>query len=159
MKRIAGDNGDVELKYFDRNDISSDDVVYDVSGDILETASSRRNMVIELLNLGLLSDDDGKISAANKSKVLEMLGFGNWESARELDELNKNRAKEENEKVITEEILPEEVDDDEIHIAEHAKAILGKEFDYDQAAKERLIAHIRLHKRRKALIKSLEEEK
>ena len=113
-------------------------------------------MVIELLNLGLLSDDDGKISAATKSKVLEMLGFGNWESARELDELNKNRAKEENEKVQTEEIAPEEVDDDEIHIEEHSKALLGKEYEYTPEAKERLLAHIRMHKRRKALLKSME---
>ena len=157
MKRIAGDNGEVELKYFDRNDISSDDVVYDVSGDVLETASSRRNMVIELLNLGLLSDDDGKISAANKAKVLEMLGFGNWESARELDELNKNRAKEENERVLESEIEPEEVDDDDIHISEHSKALLGKEYEYTPEAKERLIKHIRLHKRRKALLKSIEQ--
>lgn len=157
MKRIAGDNGDVELKYFDRSDISSDDVVYDVSGDVLETASSRRNMVIELLNLGLLTDDSGKMSATNKGKVLEMLGFGNWESARELDELNKKRAMEENELVQSEEITPEEVDDDDIHIEEHSKALLGKEYDYSPEAKERLIAHIRMHKRRKALLKSMEQ--
>ena len=159
MKRIAGDNGEVELRYFDKSDVSSDDVVYDVSGDILESAASRRNMVIELLNLGLLSDDNGKISAANKSKVLEMLGFGNWESARELDVLNQNRAKEENQRILTEKVEPEEVDDDEIHLAEHSKAILGKEFDYTPEAKERLLDHIRLHKRRMALLKSLNGEK
>ena len=100
MKRIAGENGEIEYKLFDRNDISSDDVVYDVSGDVLETASARRNRVIELLNLGLLADDDGRISASNKRKILEMLGFGNWESARELDDLHVNRAKEENERVL-----------------------------------------------------------
>ena len=157
MKRIAGDNGDVELRYFDRNDISSDDVVYDVSGDVLESASSRKNMVIELLNLGLLSDEDGKISQPNKAKVLEMLGFGNWESARELDDLNKKRAMEENERVSAGEIEPEEVDDDDIHIAEHSKALLGREYDYTPEAKARLVAHIRLHKRRKALLKSVEQ--
>ncbi|HCU56585.1 MAG TPA: hypothetical protein DIC18_04580 [Clostridiales bacterium] len=157
MKRVAGANGEVELKYFDKNDISSDDVVYDVSGDVLESAASRKNMVIELLNLGLLSDEDGKISPSNKSKVLEMLGFGNWESARELDELNKNRAKEENALVATQEIAPEEVDDDGIHIAEHSKALLGKEFEYSPEAKQRLIAHVRLHKRRQALLKGIEQ--
>ena len=155
--RIAGENGEMELRYFDKNDISSDDVVFDVSGDVLETASSRRNMVINLLNLGLLSDEDGKINSANKSKILEMLGFGNWENARELDELNKNRAREENEKVQTESITLGEVDDDDIHIAEHSKAVLGKEFEYTTEAKERLIEHIREHKRKKALVKSVEQ--
>ncbi|MBQ7712185.1 MAG: hypothetical protein IJT69_00040 [Clostridia bacterium] len=157
MKRVSGDNGEIEMKYFDRNDLSSDDVVYDVSGDILETAASRRSTVIDLLNLGLLTDDDGKMNAANKTKVLEMLGFGNWESARELDVLNQNRAKEENERVRTERIDPEEVDDDEIHIAEHSKALLGKEYDYSPEAKERLLEHVRLHKRRKALLKSIDQ--
>ena len=157
MKRIAGENGEVELRYFDRNDISSDDVVFDVSGDILESASARRNMVIELLNLGLLSDENGKITSANKAKILEMLGFGNWENARELDELNKNRAQEENQKVANEEISLEEVDDDDIHIEEHSKALLGKEYDYSPEAKERLIEHIRSHKRKKALLKSVEQ--
>ena len=106
---------------------------------------------------GLLTDDDGKISASNKAKVLEMLGFGNWESARELDELNKQRAKEENEAVLTQKIEPEEVDDDDIHIAEHSKALLGKGHDYSPAAKKRLIEHIRDHKRKKALLKSIEQ--
>ena len=108
------------------------------------------------MNLGLLTDDDGKISAANKTKVLEMLGFGNWESARELDVLNQNRAKEENVRVQSEKIEPEEVDDDDIHIAEHSKALLGKEYDYTPEAKERLLEHVRLHKRRKALLKRIE---
>ncbi len=157
MKRIAGENGEIELCYFDKNDISSDDVVFDVSGDVLETLSSRRNMVVELLNLGLLTDDDGKISSANKSKILEMLGFGNWENARELDELNKTHAKEENAAVIEGSIEVGEVDDDDIHVAEHSKAILGKEFDYTPEAKQRLIEHIREHKRKKALLKSVEQ--
>ena len=114
-------------------------------------------MVVDLLNLGLLTDDDGKISAANKTKVLEMLGFGNWESARELDVLNQNRAKEENERVKEQKIEPGEVDDDRIHIAEHSKALLGKEFDYSPEARERLLEHVRLHKRRQALIKRMEQ--
>ncbi len=156
-KRIAGDNGEVELRYFDRNDISSDDVAFDVSGDVLESASSRKNMVIELLNLGLLTDDAGKMSSANKAKVLEMLGFGNWESARELDELNKSRAIEENEKVYTESVEIGEVDDDDIHIAEHSKALLGREHEYTPEARKRLVEHIRDHKRKKALLKSVEQ--
>lgn len=156
-KRIAGENGDIELRAFDRNDISSDDVAFDVSGDVLESSSSRKNMVFELLNLGLLTDEDGRMSSANKAKVLEMLGFGNWESARELDELNVHRADEENDRVETESIEIGEVDDDDIHIAEHSKALLGKGHDYSPAAKKRLIEHIRDHKRKKALVKSIEQ--
>ena len=157
MKRIAGENGEIELRYFDRNDISSDDVVFDATSDILETMSTRRNMVFKLLELGILGDEKGRLSAANKQKVLEMLGFGNWESARDLDELHLKRAKEENEKVKEGEIECEEVDDDALHLQEHIKAIIGKEYDLDAEAKERMLAHIRMHKRRKALIESLEK--
>ena len=157
MKRIAGANGEIEMHYFSRNDISSDDVVFDVSGDVLESASARRNMVLELLNLGLLSGDDGRISSANKSKILEMLGFGNWESAREIDELNKHRAEEENRQVAEGSIEVGEVDDDDIHIAEHTKALLGKEIEYSPEAENRLIEHIRTHKKKRALAASVEE--
>ncbi len=157
MKRIAGENGEIELRYFDRNDISSDDVVFDATGDILETMSTRRNMVFKLLELGILGDEKGRLSAANKQKVLEMLGFGNWESARDLDELHLKRAKEENEAVKDGDIECEEVDDDALHLQEHIKAIIGRENPLDPAAKERLLAHIRMHKRRKALIESMEK--
>jgi len=156
MKRIAGENGGIELKYFDRNDISSDDVVFDANSDILESVQTRRNMVLQLLNLGILGDENGRLTAANKQKVLEMLGFGNWESARELDELHVKRAKEENEAVKDGAIECEEVDDDALHIEEHIKAVIGKAYEQDLAAKQRMLEHIRTHKRRKALTESLE---
>ena len=156
MKRIAGENGEIELRYFDRNDISSDDVVFDANSDILESTLSRRNMVIQLLQLGILGDEDGRLSAGNKQKVLEMLGFGNWESAREVDELHIKKAKEENEKVKEGELSVEEVDDDDLHLTEHVKAVIGKEYDLDGEAKERMLAHIRDHKRKKALLRDIE---
>ena len=156
MKRIAGENGEIELKYFDRNDISSDDVVFDANSDILESTTSRRNMVLQLLQLGILGDENGRLSSANKQKVLEMLGFGNWESARELEELHVKKAKEENERVKEGDIDLEEVDDDDLHLNEHVKAVIGKEYDLDEKAKERMLAHIREHKRKKALIREIE---
>jgi len=156
MKRIAGENGEIELRYFDRNDISSDDVVFDANSDILESTLSRRNMVIQLLELGILGDEKGRLSVANKQKVLEMLGFGNWESAREVDELHEKRAKEENEKVKDGPIEIEEVDDDDLHINEHVKAVIGNDYALDKQAKERMLEHIRMHKKKKALMKKIE---
>ena len=156
MKRIAGENGEIELRYFDRNDISSDDVVFDANSDILESTVSRRNMVIRLLELGILGDENGRLSSANKQKVLEMLGFGNWESAREVDDLHVKKAKEENEAVKEGAIAVEEVDDDDLHLNEHVKAVVSKEYALDEKAKERMLAHIRDHKRKKAIVKEME---
>ena len=89
LNKIMGDDGRIELFYFNKNDISSDDIVFETETELSETLTQRRQMIFQLLEAGLLSDSEGKISARMKAKILESLGFGVWDGAFEETTLNK----------------------------------------------------------------------
>lgn len=146
LARVCGEDGLLEMKSFQGSDLTSDDLVFLTENDISDTPANRKNMVVELLKLGLLSEDDGRITKAGKAKILEMMGFGNWESARDIEELHTKRAAEENESVRSGTIEINEADDHELHVAQHTRAIISKESKLSREAVARLNAHIREHK-------------
>lgn len=146
LKRIAGDSGDIEMKYFSSNDFTSDDVVFDSETELIESPINRKNKVMEILSLGLLGDENGVLNEQKKSKVLEILGFGNWESGRDLEELHIKKAKRENEALKRKELIPEDIDSHELHIAEHIRAYLTNEKQMKEDALERYRKHINMHR-------------
>ena len=94
LNRIVGDNGKVELFYFNKNDISSDDIVFETETELSETLTQRRQMIFQLLEAGLLSDNEGKISTRMKAKILEALGFGVWDGVFEETTLEEKNMEE-----------------------------------------------------------------
>lgn len=74
LMRYAGKDGQ-QLFYFKGSDISCDDVVLDADTDLNMTPAQRRTIIFELMDRGLFSDDDGKISLRVKRKILEILGY------------------------------------------------------------------------------------
>ena len=133
--------------HFLSSDLNSDDVVMEADSEMTETPATRRNMVLELLKLGLLTDDNGSMSARNKAKVLEMLGFGNWESARNSEEIHMNKAKLEEEKMLKgTAVEADENDDHNLHIQEHTLCLASNYGSLKESAKKALEEHIRSHK-------------
>lgn len=59
VKRITGENGEVEIASFCAGNIDSEDIVFDTISDIEDTLSARRAMVYDLLKLGLFADKTG----------------------------------------------------------------------------------------------------
>jgi hypothetical protein len=153
LKRIAGDNGEIEMQYFSNSCITSDDLVFDTENELSDTPASRKNMAVELLKLGLLFDENGKLSDASKNKVLEILGFGNWESARSADELHIKKAQKENTQINAAEV--EEIDNHGLHIEEHTRHLISQE--EDAALRQKLLEHIRMHKKYQRLQKEADE--
>ena len=96
VKRITGDNGDVEIASFCAGNIDSEDIVFDTISDIEDTLSARRAMVYDLLKLGLFADENGKLNASTKARLFEILGFGNWEDGRSNDEIHRKKALKQN---------------------------------------------------------------
>ena len=131
LSKIVGDNGEIEVFYFNSSDISSDDIVFETENEIGETTAQKRAMVFDLINAGLLQDENGKLSNRMRVKALELLGFGVWENAQDINELHLKRAASENLKMIEsgETISPLEVDEHDIHITEHTAFLLGGEFE------------------------------
>lgn len=132
--------------YFTSSDITSDEVVFETENEINESLAQRRSMVFELLNAGLLHDENGKLSNRMRVKALELLGFGIWENSQDLNEQHTKRASKENAMLI-EDRIPEpcEIDNHSLHIDEHISFYLANELTEEQ--KEDLLAHIRMHKK------------
>lgn len=149
LLKIAGDNGDVKMYYWDQNEICSDDVVFDTSADVNDSLIQRRTMLMDLIKQGLLYDEDGKFSHSMRKKCLDLLGFGMWEDAIDLNTLQINKAKEENLNASKNlEIM--DIDDHKVHIDEHVAYLLGSEIKKKKNIKtiqENLINHINEHKK------------
>ena len=146
FKRLAGENGEPELTYFTASDLSCDDLVFDCENELNDTLASRRNMVLELIRMGVLADENGRIDRRTKVKILEMLGMGNWESGRDVDECQRKRAMRENLALGKEPLAVCEYDDHETHIAEHIKALLEDRVFGDKSLYDEMDEHIKQHK-------------
>lgn len=152
LGKIVDENGAIELFYWSNSDISSDDVVLDTTNEITETLSQKRNMIFELLNAGLLTDENGKMNSSTKQKVLEMIGFGVWQDGNDMLELHRKKAGKENVEMLSQnKVKLLEVDDNEVHIKEHTAFLLSlNETElgdkYDEVA-ELILKHIDEHKK------------
>lgn len=146
FKRLAGENGEPELTYFTASDLSCDDLVFDCENELNDTLASRRNMVLELIRMGVLADENGRVDRRAKVKILEMLGMGNWESGRDVDECQRKRAMRENLALGKEPLEVCEYDDHEIHAAEHVKALLEDRIYGDKELYAQMDEHIKQHR-------------
>ncbi len=152
LMKIVGDNGDLEVFYFSSGDITSTDIVFETENEINETVAQRRSMVFELLNAGLLQDENGKLSNRMRVKALDLLGFGIWENAQDLNELHMKKASKENRELLEgKELKVSEIDDHNLHVNEHISFMLGGEFERavknNPELEEKLLEHIREHKK------------
>ncbi|MBQ9791594.1 MAG: hypothetical protein IJW28_03305 [Clostridia bacterium] len=148
--RIIGDDGGVEMFYWQGSDIESEDVVLETENEINQTLAQKRSFVFELLRSGLLYDENGKLSNSMRIKVLEQLGFGVWNVEQDMKSLQIDSASKENTHLVDSGKIdiPLEIDDHSIHINEHISFMLSKEFEKSKYKdiKELMLNHIRAHK-------------
>ena len=152
LGKIEDDNGKIELFYWDSSEINSDDVILDTSNEIGETRAQRRSMIFDIMNAGLFSDENGKMSTSAKQKTLEMLGFGNWEDGNDIADLHIKRAGKENLQILQAQkprVLP--IDNHDLHIAQHTAFLLSNNYEKmaqdDEKVLEIMLEHIAEHKK------------
>jgi hypothetical protein len=100
-----------------------------------------------MIDRGLFSDEDGKISVSAKNKILELIGYKGLAGERDLGELNRARAGEENLQLKKGEVEVKSYDDHDTHIVEHTAFLLTEKLKKD--VEERICAHIDMHKKLK----------
>lgn len=160
--RILDDEGKIEMLQWQNSDINSDDIVFETESELNETLAQRRSMLLDILNTGLLNDENGKLSNATRAKLLEQLGFGIWENAKDSKSLHIKSANNENYELLEKDYMPDplDIDDHELHINEHICFLLSNELDKYKNKKslyEKLILdHIKKHKQFNALTKKIE---
>lgn len=145
VKRITGDNGDVEIASFCAGNIDSEDIVFDTISDIEDTLSARRAMVYDLLKLGLFADENGKLNASTKARLFEILGFGNWEDGRNNDEIHRKKALRENMELEKKDVPVDVYDDHALHIEEHIRACVSAKCVRNKEMRDRVANHIAKH--------------
>ena len=153
LLRTAGEQGKVELYYFNSSDLGSDDVVFDTENELSYTPAQKKSAVYELIGAGLLTDDTGKLSERTKAKLLEILGFGSIDNTLDIESLHINKADEENLSGFKKPIGVDEYDDHELHIAEHTRFLLSAESEgvrKNPETKKNALEHLRAHKTKAA---------
>lgn len=154
LNRAYGENGDIELYYWQGSELTSDDVVLDTVNELTETPTQRKSMLMELYKAGLLNDENGKLSNRNRAKLIEFLGMGVWENSNDLTQMHIKKAVKENIKL--ENMTPLEIDDHDIHIEEHTKFILSNESEqFTSEHIDKLQKHIFAHKSLKHALNNL----
>ena len=147
LLKISGKNGEVELKAFRASSLKGDDIVMESDSTMVETPATRKTMVLELLSSGLLGDENGIISNRNRAKIVEMLGFGNWESSRNDEEVHLRKATLENHDMALEiKVNVDELDDHELHVAEHVNSFVSGRTTLSEQSKKLLKEHVRRHR-------------
>ena len=146
IKKISGENGEVEVASFSAGNINSEDIVFDTVNNIEDSLSARRAMVYDMLNYGLFTDDNGKINSRTKTKLFEILGFGNWQESRDIDEVHTKKALKENLELETKNVSADILDNHKIHIDEHTKLCVSNLACENSQIHQRISKHINEHK-------------
>ena len=139
----------IKITYIDKEALHSDDVYCENDNEMLYSDSQKKQMMYTLYSSGLLAESDGTVSEKTKGKVLSILGYKDLDVKKGTYTLQEEKAQRENKALRKELLLVEEIDDDDIHITEHTRYVLGEYNQLSNEAKERFYTHIKEHKNRK----------
>lgn len=154
MLRSLGANREVEVREWYVSDLKSDDVFIENSAALAESPAQRREMVFQLINLGLFARPEmNQFDQEARQKIFQLLEYGHWESGIENDYyLQRSRAKRECDK-MKQNILPQvmDYDDDQIHIQQHNRERMTADYEqmmqtpegqaYDQLMRQHVAMH------------------
>lgn len=132
-------------------DINSYDVDYVTENELLMSEEMQKQRFFEAFNLGLFTDNTGRIPERVKNQALEFMKIGNYSELLSLNTLQIQASQREN-ALFESGSVPKvsEFDEHEIHIEEHMRYVLQMKFrllkykkpDYAAALEN----HIREHK-------------
>lgn len=153
LGKINDSNNIMQIFYWNNSDLTSDDVIFEYDNELENSTENLKSLILSLYDKGLLSDENGKTSSDAKHKILEMLGFKNWEYYDDLIENHKSRAHKENLQLLKLD-SPLDIDEHSIHIVEHTKFLISDQSsNVDNDFKEKLLKHIKEHKQKQNFIK------
>ncbi len=147
LMTLTGEDKKMQLYYFNASSLDVNDLQFE--SQEVNSPERKRETLIQLYQAGLLTDDEGNLTAENKHRILEAFGFGSYENVRDISSLHIAKAGEENVEMKEAELAPEEYDDHALHLQEHTRFLLGAEFKRSKNKgewKARILAHMRAHR-------------
>lgn len=152
MLNLGGEDLDNAAVLWKNENLLPESLELTTQNEIENSLATKRELIRELFSMGIFSDNKtGKLTKPAKTKILSMLKMGDWENSLELENLNSARAIRENFKMKDKKACEiKELDDHIIHIEEHTKYILTKEFEELEAKNKEVskifLEHINIHK-------------
>lgn len=153
--KLVGEKGTIDAICFSSRDITTDDVILNGQSEILSSKAQQRNMIFEVLNSGILQNQEGILPDTTRQKLIDMLGLGIYDMGNDITSLQLRYAQKENLEFTNGEkdIQVREIDDHDLHIKEHTCLLLGAECEKlkQNQSYDKVLEHIRNHKKFKSM--------
>ncbi len=131
-------------------DINSYDVDFAAENELRYSKDQQKQEFLQAYQLGLFTDDNGRMSREFKRKAWEMFRIGSVDDVMEVDELQQKCARREN-AFLEQGVIPQRsrYDDDVLHMEEHLRYAISMDYKLLQKNMPELAAkfdeHIALH--------------
>jgi hypothetical protein len=143
---VTGANGAAGVLAFSAEDLNSYDVVFDTENELISSRESQRDAFLSALQLGLLTDDQGKLPRAVKRRAREILALGGEGDFADVQELQVAAAERENAALVLGELPTLGLfDDHELHADTHLRFLLQARFAYLRKEKPQLARAFEAH--------------
>ena len=146
LMTLTGENKKTQIYYFNASSLDVNDLQFESRETI--TPEEKKLTLLNLYQAGLLTDDDGKMTAENKNRILDAFGYGSYENAQDISALHIAKAGEENLDLKEGDVEPDSYDDHALHINEHVRFLLSAEFKRcknREEIKKRFEKHLAAH--------------
>lgn len=127
--QIAGTD-DIGYAYtWSAEDINSYDVEFSAENELRYSKDQQRQDFLQLHQLGMFTDENGRLSREFKRKAWEMFRIGNFDDVMTMDEIQVKYARREN-TFLEQGVIPTrtQYDDDQIHLGEHIRYVISMDF-------------------------------
>lgn len=155
----VGTNNIGKALVWSADDINSYDVEYVTENELLMSEEMQKQRFFDAYNMGLFTDDEGRIPERVKLKALEFMKIGNYSEIMNLNTLQIQSAQREN--VFFENgAVPKvsEFDEHQIHIEEHLRYMLQMDFQILKWKKPEYAAAFENHLKEHKAIADMEEQ-
>lgn len=142
------------------DDINSYDVDYITENELLMSEDMQKQRFFDAYNMGLFTDNDGRIPERVKLMALEFMKIGNYTDIMNLNSLQIQAAQREN-AFFENGVIPKisDFDEHEIHIEEHLRYVLQMDFQILKLKKPEYAAALENHLKEHKQIVELEKQR
>lgn len=155
----VGTNNIGKVLVWSSEDINSYDVDFVTENELLLSEDMQKQRFFDAYNMGLFTDEQGRIPERVKIRALEFMKAGNYSEIMSINTLQMQNAQREN-AFFEGGIIPEvsEFDDHTIHIDEHMRYILQMDYRILKMHKPELAEQFENHLRNHKAIQNQEEQ-
>lgn len=128
--QIAGSDEMGDVYTWCADDINSYDIEFSAENELRHSRDQQREDFLQAFQLGLFTDENGRIPQEIKRRAWELFRFGDMHDIMDIDDIQRKNAQREN-AYLESGVIPNEIepfDDSEIHLNEHVRFVLSNDF-------------------------------